>query len=55
MLLKLKCSYFQSNRSISIKKEKERQEVFQNSNLGKEKAPSAAVLFLITNKGVGRL
>ncbi len=47
MLLILNRSYFQSNRSISIKKEKERQEVFQNSNLGKEKAPIPAVLSLI--------
>ena len=45
MLLILNRSYFQSNRSISIKKE--RQVVFQNSNLGKEKAPSLAVLSLI--------
>ena len=37
MLLILNRSYFQSNRIISIKKEKERQVVFQNSNLGKEK------------------
>ena len=37
MLLILNRSYFQSNRIISIKKEKERQIVFQNFNLGKEK------------------
>ena len=55
MLLILNRSYFQSNRIISIKKEKERQVVFQNSNLGKEKAPSLAVLSLINNSGVGRL
>lgn len=37
MLLILNRSYFQSNRIISIKKEKEWQVVFQIFDLGKEK------------------
>lgn len=35
--LGISSGYFQSNRIISIKKEKERQVVFQNYDLGKEK------------------
>lgn len=45
MLLILNRSYSQSNRIISIKKEKERQVVFQNSNLGKEKNTVASGAF----------
>ena len=46
MLLILNRSYFQNNRIISIKKEKERQVVFQNSNLGKEKNTVTSGAFL---------